>query len=419
MQYTINELRQDTFKNVYAVYEVFQNYFGEENTDLQHLPSDDDIAEVLDNKGVLMREDGSCYEANGNKFNSVKSILAVWKPFILVYWPQVKVTNENNKSIMIQDLYAKIELDYKGNIPTENRGFLLNRSTYPMEQWVSNYLHSHICGIPKNRPSAFQQPCLGSGPINATIASLKSDLSEGFDEIKWMLFCEELSRYVTVESLKGIPYEHLEEVNISRNLSDFSGFDEDKSKYEHSLSRFREVFPMDNLREFILYYLDEGHLAIDYKQGSFICGMSYFDYIIDISNAFIEWFNKTFVNNEGAKSIASSCFRHQVLYNAVVAGRKFYDPSGQRTVPDISRYVGQKVCDFKGQEITLKILSSTTQEPQKTIILNHGLAMYILNNILKIINYRYTNEYSRQHWQGNNSSTTAISTPIGERVFYL
>lgn len=141
MQYTINELRHETFSTVYQVYEVFQNYFGESQTDLQNLPSDDDIAEVLDNKGVLMREDGSCYEANGNKFNSVKNALAVWKPFILVYWPKVKVTNENNRSICIQDLYAKIELDSKGNIPTENRGFLLNRSTYPMDQWMCAYMH--------------------------------------------------------------------------------------------------------------------------------------------------------------------------------------------------------------------------------------------------------------------------------------
>lgn len=289
----------------------------------------------------------------------------------------------------------------------------------PKIKSLGDNIMSHIISIPKDRLTVFQQPCLGSGPINATIDSLKRDLSEGFDEIKWMLFCEELSRYVTVESLKGVPYNHLEDIHISRALKGFTDFNDNSNKQQTALDNFTNVFNLEVLRDFILYYLQHGHLAINYQQGVFICGMSYFDYMIDISNSFIDYFNSHFnEDEEDAKILADKCFREKVLYHTVTANGKFFDPSGQRTAPDVSRYVGQKVCDFKGQEVKLRILNSFIQEPQKTTVLSHGLAMYILNNILKIINYRYTNEYSRQQGRSSEITTNLLAT-IGQRVYYL
>lgn len=417
MQYTINELRHEAFKNVYRVYEVFQNYFGEALTDLQNLPSDDDIIDsIYDFTDYGNIEDGSSVELTEGKKDRIVTSLRYIKPFILVWWPHVKVTNEHNKSINIQDLYAKIELDYEGNIPTENWGFLLNRATYPMEQWAFEYMHSHVGHIPKESPTTFMSPCLGSGPIKDTIRYLKADISEGFDEIRWMLFCEELARYVTVESLEGVPYRKLEEVHLSSALSEYGQYDNYKTKMLTSLSQFLEVFDMGTLQHFIQYYLKHGHLAIGYQQGKFVCGMPYFDYIIDISNAFIEFFNQQVTDSEVVRRV----FYRNILCECTVAGGKFFFVEGRYNGLDVSRYIGRKVCDFKGNAITLHIISHT-QEPQKTTILNHHLGMFILNNILKIINYHYTNEYTRQHWQGANPNRTetTLPTPTSQRVYYL
>ena len=408
MQYTINEFRMEVFKEVYQVYKVFQDFFGEDSVDLQGLPDDDIIAFRFNEHDIPMREDDSCYEANGNKFNSVIRDFSNTRPFILVYWPRVKVTNENDKSIIIQDLYAKIELDAKGYIPTENRGFQLNRSTYPMEQWVCSYMHSHIRGIPKGDLTSFQNPCLGTGPIIQTINSLRASISEGFDETKWMLFCHELSLYVTVESLAGVPYNHLENVHLNDVLSSYGKYNED---YGSALDCFNRVFSLVELKEFILYYLHNGHLALNYQNGIFKVGMSYFDYMIDISNSFIEYFNTHFDD----KKLAQKCFDYYVLRHSIASNGHFFDPNTSDTIPDVSQYVGKKVCTFKDRDITLRIMESSKEESQKTIVLNHGLAMYILNNILKIINYRYTNEYTRQHCQG----TAALPATIGQRVYYI
>ncbi len=276
---------------------------------------------------------------------------------------------------------------------------------------------SHICSIPKDDLTVFQDPCLGTGPIKDTIHSLQSAFSEGFDEIKWMLFCEELSRYVTVESLSGVPYRHLEEVNINSNLRDYNRFNECEAgnilnQVEHTLTRA-------GLQKFIQYYLKNGHLAISYQQDHFIVGMSYYEYILDVSNAFIDWINKYYVE----KSLVSRMFDRQIINRAIVAGGKFFDPNGSRSLDNLrlEDYIGKKVCTFKGNDVTLKISGSTEFTPQESIVLSHSLSMYILNNILKIINYHYTNEYTRQHQQdaSSSSSATALPAPTHQSVYYL
>ena len=418
MQYTINQLRSEVFSQVWQVYEVFQNYFGEDSVDLQNLPDDDYIAELLEEKEVYPREDGSCYEGDDRKFAGVKSIMSSVRPFILVYWPTVRVTNENNKSILIQDLYAKIELDSNGRIPTENRGFLLNRATYPIEQWSYGYLHSHIYSVPKDDLTEFQPPCLGSGPILSTITSLKTDLSEGFDEIQWMLFCEELSRYVTVESIKGIPYKYLEDVNLSDLLSDYKDFDS-STAYDitHSVSKMSNVSSSENpnaLGDFVLYYLKHGHLSFNFQNGEFQIGMTHFDYIIDISNSFIDYFNSHYTD----KNLVKEYFEYDIIRKVIVAGNKFLDLDATIQVPDVSGYVGQKVCDFKGHEVKLNILSATEFTPQETIVLDHALAIFILNNILKIINYHYRNEYNRKS-VGESTAETALTATTHQRVCFI
>ena len=398
------------FHDVYQVYEVFKDYFGEDFTDLQGLPDDSGMEDIIQACDIEESEHEHVYNVSDAQLSTAFRMCAGRHPFILVYWPRVIVTNENNRSITIQDLYAKIELDASGFIPTENTGFLLNRATYPMDQWVCGYLHSHISSIPMEDPQLFRKPCLGTGPIRETICSLKADISEGFDEIRWMLFCEELSRYVTVESLTGIPYKHLENVHLSDALPGFSGYGSSDMTGVHC---FEKVLPISSLKDFILYYLSNGHLSISYQGGMFKVGMSYFDYMIDISNSFIEYFNSHY----DSKPIADSCFARNVLYHALVSGGRFYKPSTSRDLPDVSRYVGRKVCTFKGRDVTMNILpASEEKEKQETTVLNHSLAMYILNNILKIINYRYTNGYTRQHCQ---DSTAALPAPTGQRAYYI
>lgn len=410
---TINQLRQEVFQHVYDVFDIFKNFFGEEHVDLQHIPTDNDIAFMLEDRNFSLREDGS-YEGDGRKFASVRSALSNIKPFILVWWPTVKITNEHNRSIVIQDLYAKIELTSGGFIPTANRGFLLNRATYSIEQWACNYMHSHISSIPKSGIHVFQTPCTGTGPINGTIISLKADTAQGFDETMWMLFCEELDRYVTVESLRGIPYNKLESVHLTAVLDGYNGFN--NLNWVSNIVEFNEKLGCQFLPEFIRYYLKNGHLAINFQNGSYVCGMSYFNYMIDISNAFINYFNSTVTDKMLVSKVFGIYERTSILLKAVAVGDRFYNPYKRSSIPNTQNYQGLRVCTFKGKEIRLRITDAVPSKPEETTLLNHGVAMFILNNILRIINYHYTNDYTRKQ----SSASTAETTPTArQRVYYL
>ena len=94
-----------------------------------------------------------------HKFNSM---------YILVHFPQVRVTNEHDRFVDITNLWAKVCICSNGSM----RGnFSLNRSSYPLLHFNSGYMHSHVSGIPKDDFTMFQVPCFGSGPVRDTMTS--------------------------------------------------------------------------------------------------------------------------------------------------------------------------------------------------------------------------------------------------------
>lgn len=402
--YTINELRQRIFPHIYNVYEIFKNFFGEEFTDLQRIPDDVEMADILRTEQCKFDENNGCWEASDEKIIGMQQAYLFWRADIIVHWPEVKVTNEHDKFIVIQDLFAKIEVKTDGTIPWENRGFQLVRSTFDKHQYNSGYLHSHIIrfsGFP-----SFSNPCLGSGPINQTILSLKNH----YEELTWMLFCQELALYVTVESLTGGPYMKLEQVieNIGPCLD---------SKYDNSitipLQNAQEKYNfLQRLKEFTVFYLNHGHLSLNYKDNSFKPGLPYFQYMVDVSNAFIEWFNQN-----GSKEELNYLYEKNLLREVMVKEEHFYSLRNRRP----SGAVGERlILKFKGEDIKLKIIDRSEFTPKTSVILNHNVAMLIIHNILKIINYRYKNEHNRTtNSSRQGEETDNISTATYKKVLYI
>lgn len=140
------------------VYELFKEYFGEDKVDMQD----------------------NC---------------------ILVWWPELRVSNEDEEYCYIKNLYARVRVDNAGTL---SGTFSLNRTDYSYDQWISKYCHSHVQRISRNRESikTWREPCLGSGPIRETSSTLQVE----YDEDVWRLFIYELDQYVRHESLEGVPY---------------------------------------------------------------------------------------------------------------------------------------------------------------------------------------------------------------------
>lgn len=368
MSHTINSLRENNYNRIADVYEIFWNFFGEQFTDVE---------------------------------------LSQGRANIYVYWPRVTVTNENDRSVTIEDLYAKVQITEEGTIPYENRGFQLVRSTFPEIQFASGYLHSHIprfSGVPH-----FQNPCLGSGPINRTIADLKNE----YEEALWMLFCQELSLYVTVESLSGGPYLRMENIGQRGKLYNFDGYNDndDMSSSFWQCREDKKVLFMQIINTFTKYYLEHGHLSLSFVNGGFVPGMTYFDFMIDISNSFIDYYNKF-----GQRDNVQELYNRSIIVECLAADGSFFENDENLSNHDYSQYEGQKVLEFKDHDILLHIEQATgEQHTEVTLLLHHQIAMHILHNILRIINYRYRNEHTTNN-RGSNGKTL---TSTYQTVCYL
>lgn len=413
MTYTYEELRRILFPKLYEVYNIFIRHFGEDKVDLQQIPSNSNIKYfVRDFEGVTVTDES--VDIPDDMLAGIKN--AVIRelgypdedlcPFILIYWPTVNITNESNRSVLIHKLYAKVAVTLDGYIPASSSGFLLNRAHYSYVQFINDYMHSHISHIPTDSFYRFQTPCLGSGPIRTTISTLKNNN----DEITWMLFCQELGMYVTVESLRGGPYHKME------NISDVGRLSRWYSQYEFSDWNpriFRRDFGQDNFVSFVDYYLHNNHLSFNFINNQFTISLPFFDYMIDISNAFIQYCNThcTQVNID-------CMWNRGILHRLKAINRTLYRISSyssyRYTPQEIARFNGSLVCRFKGQEIRVSIeepsINTNADEAPDCIVLDFAPAMYILKRILRIINYKYNNEYCKQPVEDRTASSTTSTT---------
>lgn len=335
-----------------------------QNMTIEELPTPQ-VTKVIDNLQRVREKIGSL------KFDDI---------FILVHFPHVRVTNEHDRFVDINHLWAKVKVSYNGTL---NGGFTLNRSEYTLLHMSSSYMHSHISGIPKNDFTEFKSPCTGSGPINGTITALDRD----YDEDMWNMFCLELSKYVTVESIAGTPYNYLERLGTC-NME--VGIDRFVTYLQPHY--YGDVLSTDKLRDFVRQFINTKKLKFNYVNGSYSIGMSLPEYIILISNEFISWYNGLF-NKGDVTNTFDNLKTGKLLEECIIDNGKIYYEAGRTNVNNCLGYIGKKVCMFKGREITISITDiAEVRNENKSIILNTQTALYILNIILKVLNYRYGRE---------------------------
>lgn len=402
----IEELYNSLMDKPLRVLGIFNDFFGEDKVDMQGYWSLDKFKSWMNIEPLstyipygdyvsMNRNDWSMYKAQtitnlpedqvekvvnvltnttvkegigSAKFNNI---------FILVHFPHVRVTNEHDRFVDINHLWAKVKVMYNGTL---NGGFTLNRSEYTMLHISSRYMHSHISSIPTNDFTQFQNPCTGSGPINGTI----SVLNRNYDEDMWNMFCLELSKYVTVESIAGRPYRYLEKL----------GTDDMKMGIDRFItyllpSYYGDVLNSDELREFVKDFINLKKLKFNYVNGSYSIGMSLIEFIVLISNEFIKWYNDQF-NKGKLNARFADLKRKGILKECIIDNGKIYYDGGRNNVNNYAQYIGKKVCVFKGKEITVNITDiAEVRNENKSIILNTQTALYILTTILKVLNYRY------------------------------
>lgn len=404
---------------------IFNDFFGVDQVDMQNVLSEDQLRSWLEEEPItsyLYRDNLDMTFRDWDTYSG-KSIVALPKSkfelallslfhggvvdnitsikfgnmFILVHFPHVRITNEHDRYVDINHLWAKVKVKSDG---TMSDRFTLNRSEYQAVHFMSAYLHSHVFNIPKRNLTEFQTPCTGYGPINSTMSSL----SREFDSDLWQLFCLELSKYVTVESIAGRPYRYLEKIgtgDVDTGVSSFIVFNTLGGHWNTS------VVSKDNLREFVKYFVQGNHLKFNYVNGSYSIGMSFIEFMVLISNEFIKWYNGQF-NDKKVTVTFEDLKRNQTVRECIISNGKIYYNNSRSNVNDLASYVGRKVCTFKGMEITLSIVDIPEANENKSIILDPQIALFILNQILKVLNYRY-----------GRKTATHTEHQVGTEVRYL
>lgn len=277
----IEELYNSLMDKPLRVLGIFNDFFGEDKVDMQGYWSLDKFKSWMNIEPLSTYiPDGNIVSMNMNDWSMYKTWSITDLPgdqvekvvnvltnttvkerignakfngiFILVHFPHVRVTNEHDRFVDINHLWAKVKVSYNGTL---NGGFTLNRSEYTLLHIRSHYMHSHISSIPTGDFTQFQNPCTGGGPINGTISALNRD----YDEDMWNMFCLELSKYVTVESVAGVPYNYLEklgtndmEVGVDRFITYLS-----PNYYGDTLST-------DKLKDFVRHFINTKKLKFNY-----------------------------------------------------------------------------------------------------------------------------------------------------------
>ena len=421
----IEELYNSLMDKPFRVLSIFNDFFGEDKVDMQgYLRLDEfkswmniePLSTYIPNSNIVSMDnnDWSMYRTqtitdlpedqvekvvNGLTNIAVKEIIGNVEfndIFILVHFPHVRVTNEHNRFVDINHLWAKVKVMWDG---TMSGRFTLNRSEYTLLHFRSHYLHSHISSIPKADFTQFQNPCTGSGPINGTISTLNRD----YDEDMWNMFCLELSKYVTVESVAGRPYHYLENLG-TRDMQ----VGEDKFiTYLFPNYCVNDILS-DKFKEFVRYFINSKKLKFNYVNGSYSIGMSFIEFIVLISNEFIKWYNDQFNKGELTTKF-EDLKKHGILRECIIDNGKIYYDRNINNANNYTQYIGKQVCMFKGKEITVDITDITRVENEnKSIILDTQTALYILTTILKVLNYRY----------GRNKATHE-DNQLGTEVRYL
>lgn len=379
----LHEIYNEIMEKPLKIKEIFDDYYGEERVDLQGYLKLEDLIENFEDRDNIEFTQELIDEIH-YMYNNL---------FILVYFPKVRVTNEYNKYIDITQLWARVYIKYEG----KSIGYFdLNRSEYTENQFRSNYLHSHVSSIPVSDFSMFQAPCLGDGPIRSTLATLAVD----FDEAIWKLFCLELDKYVQVESLTGVPYIKLE------NVQDYSTYSTINSFATQNLNGpvpYRGFWSRELIKSFLSYIFYHRILKFNYYNNQYGIALSFYEYMIIISNAFIRWYNSLYKIEE-CKIIYRELLDDKILFGAIVKDNKIYVKTSIRQYNPLNNYNGKYVCTFKGKDILLNIIPNELLEDYNTTLLNLDFAGYVYISILKMLNCNYGRNNSTEESSGEEET---------------
>lgn len=369
----------EKFPRLCEIVETFNGYFGASNVDiygntfeqksllLTLLERYDEFSDEISPTVFLETQFEPCSTSRQGIFTNLA---------IYVHWPSVTVTNEQGQSVVVTDLYAKVPISPQGVLAGR---FTLTRATYPYDQYISGYMHSHVSGI-NSDPSVFMRPCLGSGPLNRTQDTLSSSIA---DTALWNLFCVELDRYVHVESIAGVPYRYLSKIGTTGVMRPIS----------LNWSMIRLIPPilrdsdLKNLfTSFFKYVLMRKKLRFAFSEGKYVQAYTTTEWILELSAAFLRYYALMKSMNKTEVTL-NTLFSKEMLIEVKINNDGLYVVNSNNGLNSNYMYfTGLHVLYFKGEDILTNVSASSSIAENTYYVLNPGLAQTFLNQCLNYLN---------------------------------
>lgn len=356
------------------------------------------------------------------EISRILSMLSLPPIAILIYFPKVTITNENDESIDIFKFFCKILIDYNGAF--ETNGLTFNKADYTLAQFAGNYMHSHIRSISRDRLNKFQDSCLGSGPIRDSYGLL----SASCDLDLWQMFCLELSQYVKTESLAGGPYQRMSGIlnptYSYRKTTRFNFSDRHIGDLGIGSSTVKQIKFL--LTNFITYLGSKNVLPFYYSNNNYQIGLSYTQLTKVISDTFIEFYNAKAIENptdyfwDLSGLVGMGILKRAIIFPNEIQTVNSEGSNNLVSDRDIQSAERQVICTFKGERIPVHIIRDTNlpTDDRHVLILDHKFVNYLFYQITVIVNINYgTRNITTNSYTGE--STTNYRFKRGTKTIYL
>lgn len=346
---------EDYKRDVMHVFDIMADYFGEERVDVEFLKEH----EMMDNldKFSTPEELSNDHEAQ-----------YLCPANFLIYFPETVIKNEYGEEHVIRDLYFKVTLNVLGKL----FNITVNRTTYTEAEIKACYVHSHAASI-QGDFHAFKTICAGSSPLDNTMISLKVSPEDDL----WFMLCSELEDFVQVESLHGGPFIKINQItNYSYSL---------KQSLNYCISR--DFYPMNShVFNFVLHVLEKGMIRISYNGTSFFIAENPKRLLLRLSNAFIEWWNASGIEED---PFALNILKKGIIKYNYVLYRKKKDESNWK-------YENVPILKFKGEVKLLHIIDSSDDDRDLSL-LNISVFNALTAAIMTAMNFSYDgcNEFDK------------------------
>lgn len=301
---------------------------------------------------------------------------------IIIHWDKIVITNENDSTHDIFNLYAKVGVSPMGRYGCVG----LIRSTFTKDEALSGYVHSHVVRA-QDGYVKFETPCFGTGPIKNTMTSLARD----YDEDLWRLFFVELDRFVRVESLTGVPYIRMGSI-VARQSNPYR------------LNVFFNVnvnmFPLimfENINKVFNYMRDNNRIVPLLRSLDPVSLGSINDAVINMTRESMMYHN---ANPMSELEIPYVYCAADIDEGSIIIGDSRH--------PDCEIH-DMETFYFKGEKVTLRIIDDDGNDEHGITVLDSGAASALLSLIVDDVYKNYDEYLKRYNEYNKNRQQSGIS----------